>query len=481
MTITVDGVSVNASSTFTGTAPLTDAELLAMMVVTPTTPLAANPAAGTDFEWAFTSGSSGDSAFDFLAEGETLVIDYVLKATDSSGATSGESPIDTQVVTITINGTNDTPVFLAESSILFIDDDRGLSGDATWLTLLNDLGYDVTYESIPANGNPINPLSDFDAVIWSNGDQAYTNLTSQNVATLVSYLDGGGKVLYAGGHNLYDEPNVGSFAPNYLGVSSYQYNMPHVTNYPNAVGVGGSYTLNSWSGGYYNGTMISAFAASGSNSLMELNGWNATQNDIAAVNNAGTFSAATWGFDINQLGAQYREAFLRDTLEAMGVAVTAPATTLVETDTTLTHTGTLYIVDVDLSDTVTISVDNVTVNAASTFGGTNPLSTADLLAMMAIAPSTPVAANPTNGTDVDWTFTSGAFGDTAFDFLAEGETLVLDYTLKATDSSGATNGEPSTVAAIDNHHRHGYERRHHCGGRIRPCRGRWDDHHWHVQ
>lgn len=70
--------------------------------------------------------------------------------------------------------------------------------------------------------------------------------------------------------------------------------------------------------------MISAFAATGSTSLMELIGWNSSANDIAAINNTDTFSAGTWGFDINQLGAEYREAFIDYTLEAMRIS--APLT-----------------------------------------------------------------------------------------------------------------------------------------------------------
>jgi hypothetical protein len=239
----------------------------------------------------------------------------------------GHGGSDSTVVNIAVQDVAN----IAGGSILFVDDDRGLNGQGTWLTHLNNLGYNVTYETIAANGNPTNPLGNFDAVIWSNGDQAYTNLTSQNVATLTSYLNGGGDLLYAGGHNLYDEPNAGSFAANYLGVSSYQSNMPGVNTTTTAVGVGGSYTLNPWSGGYYGGTMISAFAATGSTSLMELNGWNASANDIAAVKNTITFSAATWGFDINQLGAAYREAFIADTLEAMDVSA--------QSVTSLTLTG----------------------------------------------------------------------------------------------------------------------------------------------
>ncbi|WP_448510774.1 beta strand repeat-containing protein [Immundisolibacter sp.] len=108
-----------------------------------------------------------------------------------------------------------------------------------------------------------------------------------------------------------------------------------------------------------------------------------------------------------------------------------------ETDTTLTATGTLNVVDPDLGDTVTLSVDSVVVDGSSTFAGTNPLTNAALKAMMGVTGGA-LLADPTAGTDFDWTFTSEASGDGAFNFLAAGDTLVLNYTLKATD-----NGSPS--------------------------------------
>ena len=52
--------------------------------------------------WDFDSGTE---AFDFLADGETLVLTYTVKATDNAG-----TPLsDTETVTVTITGTNDTP------------------------------------------------------------------------------------------------------------------------------------------------------------------------------------------------------------------------------------------------------------------------------------------------------------------------------------------------------------------------------------
>ena len=70
--------------------------------------LPANPSAGSEFGWTFESGAAGDSAFNFLAEGETLELTYNIQVADDSAAIN-ESPTDTSTVVVTITGTNDKP------------------------------------------------------------------------------------------------------------------------------------------------------------------------------------------------------------------------------------------------------------------------------------------------------------------------------------------------------------------------------------
>ncbi len=122
--------------------------------------------------------------------------------------------------------------------------------------------------------------------------------------------------------------------------------------------------------------------------------------------------------------------------DAPQISGTETTAMLAETDTTLTATGQLTVTDVDASDTVTITVDQLAVDPASTFTGANPLTLAEMQAMLAVTPDSMLAADPVTGTDFSWVFTSGSSGDAAFDFLAAGETLILDYTLRAVDSSG---------------------------------------------
>ncbi|WP_114294614.1 VCBS domain-containing protein, partial [Pseudosulfitobacter sp. DSM 107133] len=123
-TVVVEVTSVATSGTFTGTNPLEGTDLLGFMQVvagdgtsgtpgTATDAMAAAESAPSDFTWKFSAGITATSAFDFLNEGETLELAYTLTATDSSTAAG----VDTQVVTITVTGSNDVPTIAAASTV----------------------------------------------------------------------------------------------------------------------------------------------------------------------------------------------------------------------------------------------------------------------------------------------------------------------------------------------------------------------------
>ena len=90
--------------------------MLTLSAAEPVNAISADPISGSDFNWTFTSGNSGEGAFNFLAQGETLQLTYTLHTTDSSQERAGqESDTDTTIVVVTITGTNDTP------DITFVD------------------------------------------------------------------------------------------------------------------------------------------------------------------------------------------------------------------------------------------------------------------------------------------------------------------------------------------------------------------------
>lgn len=100
-----DNASITGVSASGNTAGLSgNAALLAMLSLGPVS----EPANGNSgsVSWSF---STADSAFDYLAVGETVTLTYAVKLANSSGSTD-------QDVTVTITGSNDAPTIVAGSS-----------------------------------------------------------------------------------------------------------------------------------------------------------------------------------------------------------------------------------------------------------------------------------------------------------------------------------------------------------------------------
>nr|ABM65821.1 MadA [Mesorhizobium sp. R88B] len=125
-------------------------------------------------------------------------------------------------------------------------------------------------------------------------------------------------------------------------------------------------------------------------------------------------------------------------LVATGTPDTASAT-LTETNAGLSTSGTLTVTDADVSDTVNSSVTTV-VASGTTAGLTS--NAAQLLAMLAVSPTSGLAANPADTHNLNWTFNSGT---QAFDYLAAGQSLTLTYTVQSTDNNGASDTQTVTV------------------------------------
>ena len=104
-----------------------------------------------------------------------------------------------------------------------------------------------------------------------------------------------------------------------------------------------------------------------------------------------------------------------------------------EIDAGLTASGTLHLTDPDLSDIVTTAVTGV-----ATSGNDGDAATPDNATLLGFL-SVPAAAvlEPTEtGDSFTWNFNSGS---EAFDYLAVGESLILTYTIRATDDNLATD------------------------------------------
>ncbi|WP_297781538.1 VCBS domain-containing protein [uncultured Roseovarius sp.] len=140
-----------------------------------------------------------------------------------------------------------------------------------------------------------------------------------------------------------------------------------------------------------------------------------------------------------------------------GTAVSADLTEVVDdgsSDQSLSATGTLTVADIDTTDQVAVEVSSVLVSGA--FEGVNPLDDAALLAMMQVAPeggefrsSTGLlTADQSAPSSFTWQFAAGSSESSPFDFLPAGETLVLEYTLTATDDSETGNATDTQVVTI---------------------------------
>ncbi len=112
------------------------------------------------------------------------------------------------------------------------------------------------------------------------------------------------------------------------------------------------------------------------------------------------------------------------------------ADSLTETNAGLTSGGTLSVQDVDMTDTVSAAVESVAVTG--TGKGSVPVSlTNEMLKGFLSVDSGDVIDNVNTTGTINWDFDSG---NEAFNFLAAGETLILTYTVSATDDNTPTGG-----------------------------------------
>ncbi|QQK64438.1 tandem-95 repeat protein [Cobetia sp. cqz5-12] len=445
--------SVTAVAADGDTDGLSNAELLSMLSVDADAIIANTENDGT-LNWAFDSANLPE-AFDHLALDETLVLDYTVQVTDSQGATAE------QVVTITITGTNDAPVLVADAQPADQADNDGdpitpFSVADAFTDIDNDTVLSFSADNLP-DGIEIDPTSgeisgtlSTDASIGGdNDDGTYTVIltaTDENGATVttsftwtvanvapeafdnVADLEEGiatGDTSTATGNVLDDaQPDADTDGGNdsdALIVSG----IGAGTNAGTASAVDTDVT----------GTYGSITVAEDGSYTYTLDN---TNPDVQALA-VGESLNETFTYQISDGQGGFDTALLTITINSTNDAPVididgddSAAAILTETDATLSAAGTLSVSDVDTTDEVTPSVTAVTAD-----GDVDGLTNDQLLGMLSVDADAIINGEANDGT-LNWTFDSSSVAGEAFDHLAVGESLVLDYTVVVTDSQGAT-------------------------------------------
>ena len=313
--------------------------------------------------WTYTLDNT-KAATQALKEGDSVTQTYTARVTDDFGAW-----VD-QTITVTINGTNDVPVAVADT--------RTVTEDAADQTGYDDGNLATTIVS----GNVLTNDTDVDS-----GDKATLAVIGVAAGSLAS-ASGNVATSVAGTYGSVSIAADGSYA----------------------------YTLDN------SKPTVQALAR----------GQLVTDTFTYTITDSqGATSSTTLSVTVN--GAN-------DAPVITVRAGDADSASLTETNSGLIVSDTLSVFDVDTQDTVAASkVDSLVVGG--TYSGVRP-NDAVLKGMFSVSggEGSTVAQDAPNG--IIWTFNSGS---EAFNSIPAGQTLILTYTVRATDSQGAFVDQPVTI------------------------------------
>ncbi|WP_221762991.1 VCBS domain-containing protein [Chlorobium phaeovibrioides] len=463
---------------------ITNSDLKAMLTVDSGVVIASGATHGT-IHWAFNSGSE---AFNYLAADETLKLTYTLRATDSQS-----SAVD-QAVVITITGTNDTPVVdatdVSGSVIELVTASGNLTDSGTIGFTDTDLSDTHSLGAVTASGGALGALTVTKTTDTTSGINGVVSWEYSVAASEVEYLAAGETKVENFSFEVQDS-HGGSVTRTVEVTLTGTNDAPVITAGPDTASLSETDAGLSTSGSL---TVSDADVTDVVTATRTLSvGGTSNRSDSAAPSDAAllgmftvtpgtiidgsrtsstlgwSFDSGTGTFDYLQKGETLVLTYTVSATDDNGTALSDSETVtititgtndtpvitngndtsaLTETDAALTASGTMAVMDLDTADTVDIAVESV--SAGGTFGGTVPLTNAELKAMLGVSVQSgsisALGADASAGTEFGWTFTSGSSGSAAFDFLRDGETLVLTYTLKATDNSGAGSLEASPSA-----------------------------------
>ncbi|HSG62688.1 MAG TPA: VCBS domain-containing protein, partial [Pseudomonadales bacterium] len=474
--ITIPSVELTADSDIDH--PAND-ELLAMLTVTPANPLLGDASSiNTQITWQF---NSDPSTFDYLDEGETIVLTYKLLATDSG------SSVDTQAtpltvedsVTIKITGTNDGPVLEALNSITLNDsssedifetqDGRLVATDvdhnaALTFTIAGGIadttrvGFDISrsssygtlylnastgdYQFVP-DQNAVNALLvDVDTsftLIVNDGIAQAAQTLSINIVASNDTPELAATVISA---NYVDTTSKDAFAQTIVGELS---SMDRDANDTVLYGVDGGQSDTSRPG--FDTKVVDTY---GSLFLNSQTGVYEFIPDAEAMNAVLTNVSTSFTFFVeDSAGAQDSVDFTVNIVGANDVpeiSVTgSDSDQVLLTESTsslgLVATGTLTASDRDTSQTASVQVISLAKE-----GAVEGLSSNDtqLLNMLSVNTGNVIEASANSGV-IQWAFDSAT---ESFDYLADGQTLTLRYSIRLIDSDGLSADRDLLVSIV---------------------------------
>ena len=150
-----------------------------------------NTANSGTINWAFNSGSE---YFNYLANGESLVLTYTVLATDSSGGTAN------QTVVVTINGTNDAPILSDTVLAVTQTEDDGVPSGAVG-TLVSSLASGSNISDLDAS-NPKGiaiTATDSNRGTWyysTNGGTNWTIFTAADASARLLLADANTRIYF---------------------------------------------------------------------------------------------------------------------------------------------------------------------------------------------------------------------------------------------------------------------------------------------
>nr|WP_249228399.1 VCBS domain-containing protein [Roseateles sp. XES5] len=356
-----------AVATSGATAQLTTGDLLGLFSasVTSTTATSDN---GT-VSWQFTAP---DSTFDFLRAGQQLQLAYTVTLEDGKGGTTS------QVVTVTVTGTNDAPVITGGDAIGAVTEGTGSAPVDTGVLTFADVD-----------------LMDTHSVSRLLLTTAWTGGATVPAATLAALADA-------------LAVNLGSDATG--GASGrIDWTFTLADRHADFLAAGETLTVT------YQVTVADDSGAANGTTTRDVTVVITGTNDVPVITGGDAIGAVTEGVVVKP-----PEGPSEGGSEGPGPL--------------LVDTGALTFTDLDLTDTH--SVSRLLLTTAWTGGETVPAAT---LAALADALAVNLGSDATGGASgrIDWTFT---LADRHADFLAAGETLTVTYQVTVADDSGAANG-----------------------------------------